>query len=388
MTVDKKVLIIHYDEIALKGKNQPFFVDKLLQNIKNKLKTATIRTGSSKIIVENYQEEDIELLKLTPGIATMAEAFQVKTDLDKINEAALKIAKLSDAKTFKVETTRAFKQFKLNSMEISCDVGSFVLSQYSDSCSKLLSSRPCRRDLKSLDKRSLTVDVHNPELVIKIELEKDKTCVQGQKIQGVGGLPVGTAGKVVCLLSGGIDSPVAAFEMMKRGAKVEFIHFHNKTINKSGVEVKIRKLVERLETVQGKSKLHIVPFEDYQKDVIANVPADLRMIVYRRIMFRIADKMMDKSGAKAIVTGDSLSQVASQTLENMTVIYQATDKLKLAPLIGKNKREIIDIAQKIGTYDISIEPYEDCCSFMIAKHPQTKSKLEDVLEVETELTVI
>jgi len=170
--------------------------------------------------------------------------------------------------------------------------------------------------------------------------------------------------------------------MMKRGARLEFIHFHNKTINKSGVEVKIKKLVEVLEGVQGKAKLHIIPFEDYQKDVIANVPADFRMIVYRRIMFRIADKLMEQRKAKALITGDSLAQVASQTLDNMTVIYAATDKLKLAPLVGKNKREIIEIARKIGTYEISIEPYEDCCSFMIAKHPQTKSKLKEVVEIE------
>ena len=226
MTEDKKVLIIHYDEIALKGKNQSFFIDKLIQNIKNKLGSVRIRKGSSKIIIENYDESAIDLLKLTPGIATIAEAFHVETDLDKINEAALRIAELSDVKTFKVETTRAYKQFELNSMEISKDVGAFVL-----------------RQMSKVKGQMFKVDVHNPDLIIKIELEKDKTCVQGQKIQGVGGLPVGTAGKVVCLLSGGIDSPVAAFEMMKRGAKVEFIHFHNKTINKSGVEVKIRKLV-------------------------------------------------------------------------------------------------------------------------------------------------
>jgi thiamine biosynthesis protein ThiI len=209
----------------------------------------------------------------------------------------------------------------------------------------------------------------------------------GKKEQGMGGLPVGTAGKIVCLLSGGIDSPVASAMMMKRGAEVIFVHCYNKTINEVGVEQKIKDLVAQLSKIQGKSSLYIVPFDELQRAVIANVQADLRMIVYRRLMFKIAEAIVEKEGAQAIVTGDSLGQVASQTLENLNVVYDATDLLKFAPLIGMNKREVVDIAQKIGTYGISIRPYGDCCSLMIAQHPETRSDLAVVKSQEKKLRI-
>ncbi|MFH0987997.1 MAG: tRNA uracil 4-sulfurtransferase ThiI [Parcubacteria group bacterium] len=355
--------IIHYDEIGLKGKNRVFFVDKLISNVRVALGSGVVvKNGASKIIVESAV--NVERLALIPGIANFNPAILVDTDIDKVKETAVAIWNCYKPKTFKIETTRVDKTFPLNSPQISREVGGYIF-----------------------ENAGAAVDVHNPELTIKVEMEKGKSFVLGQTIQGVGGLPVGTAGKAVCLLSGGIDSPVAAFEMMKRGAEVIFVHFHNQTINKAGVENKIRRLVERLSIIQPNPTLYIIPFAELQQQVIANVPSDVRMIVYRRLMFKIAERIAKKHGALALVTGDSLGQVASQTMENLSVIYQATDMLKLTPLISMNKSEITDIAHKIGTYEISIEPYEDCCSLLIAKHPETRGDLRDILKAEEVLDV-
>ena len=368
MKPEFNTIIVHFDEIALKGNNQNFFVKKLIEQIQKKL-GLNITKGAKKLIIElkpeTSIEESLESLRLIPGISNVAPAIFCKTDFKEMKKAAVSVAKFYQPKTFKISTRRAYKQFELDSQEVSREVGAEVLRNTED----------------------ITVDVKTPELEIRIEIEKEKTAVLGKKEQGVGGLPVGTSGKMITLLSGGIDSPVAAYMMMKRGARVKFIHFHNQTINRVGVEDKIKDLVSQLSKVQGQSSLFIVPFADLQKAVIASIPADLRMIVYRRLMYRIAERVARREKAQALITGDSLAQVASQTLENMNVIYEATDMLKLAPLAGLNKLEITKISQQIGTYEISIRPYEDCCSLMIAKHPETRGKLDQILEVEKALDV-
>ena len=365
-------IIIHYDEIGLKGKNQKFFIGRLIGNIQklyakvDSAKNIQVKKGEGKIIISgNIGKDDFDKMALLPGISNFAPAIVCGTDLEAIKQAANQIVQTYQPKTFKIETTRSYKQFELDSQELSREVGGYVLA----------------------GSRDLNVDLHKPELTVKIELAKIQTCVLGKKEQGIGGLPVGTAGKVICLLSGGIDSPVAASQIMKRGAQVVFAHFHNQTINKKGVENKIKNIVRRLAQIQGESTLYIIPFADLQKQVIAGIPADLRMIVYRRLMFRIAERLAVNEKARALVTGDSLSQVASQTLENLEVIYSASNMLKLAPLIGMNKIEITNLAKKIGTYDVSVEPYEDCCSLLIAKHPETRARLEDVLKAEGNLDV-
>ncbi|MEM2916268.1 MAG: hypothetical protein QXT19_02840 [Candidatus Woesearchaeota archaeon] len=192
--------------------------------------------------------------------------------------------------------------------------------------------------------------------------------------------------KVVVLLSGGIDSPVAAAIFLKKGIEAVLVHFYNQTPQQEGVKGKIQKLAEQL-AKYGKTKLIMVPFGEIQREIIKTVPADYRMIVYRRMMFRIADKIREKEGAEALVTGDSIGQVASQTLENLRTIYSATKSIVLHPLIGKDKREIIDMAKELGTLDISNLPYEDCCSFMIARHPATKSKIEEIEQFEKNIDV-
>ncbi|MFH0814880.1 MAG: tRNA uracil 4-sulfurtransferase ThiI [Candidatus Falkowbacteria bacterium] len=355
----ENVIVIHFDELMLKGANRAFFERKLVENLRGAL-DKEIFSEAAKMVVRLQRVDDIraifEKLKLIPGISNFAGAIECVADFDKIREAALAIARHYQPKTFKIETSRSCKKFPMNSMEVNCEVGAHILRHMP----------------------KMKVDVHKPELVISIEIQAKKAFILGKKEQGIGGLPVGTAGKLVCLLSGGIDSPVAAFSMMKRGAEIIFVHCYNQTINQTGVEQKIKDLVNCLAKVQGKSKLYIVAFDELQKEVIAKIPADSRMIVYRRLMFKIAEMIAKKEEALGIVTGDSLGQVASQTLENLKVIYEATDILKFAPLIGTNKREVIDIARKIGTYEISIRPYGDCCSLMIAKHPQTHARVEDI----------
>ena len=226
------------------------------------------------------------------------------------------------------------------------------------------------------------VSLNNPDLNIHIAIGKNEACVYGNTADGAGGLPTGSSGKVLVLLSGGIDSPVAAYKMMCRGAEVGLIHFQNQTKVTDEVSEKIFDLAKTLSNYQPKIKLFIVPFADLQRQVIMKAPAKYRMLVTRRIFNKIAANIARQNGYLALATGDSLGQVASQTLENMAVVYAAEDLLKLTPLIGANKKDIISIARRIGTMDISSRPYEDCCSLFVAKHPATKARLADVLACE------
>ena len=369
-------IVIHWDDISLKSGNQNFFIDKLTANISRCLGSDfSAGRAAGKLFFKSCEPFGLEVfttfserIKFIPGISNYAPAICVnnKIELIEIKKAAQKIIDVYLPKTFKIFTTRAHKDFPVKSMDVNRELGGYILE----------------------NNRDVSVDVHEPELTIKIEISKNKAWVLGKKYHGFGGLPIGSAGRVVCLLSGGLDSPVAAFQMMKRGAEVIIIHFQNQTINKSGVENKIIRLVEALAKIQGAGKLLIVPFEGLQKQVISKVRSDLRMIIYRRLMFQISEQLAKQEGAQAIVTGDSLAQAASQTLENLAAIYNATSLLKFAPLISFNKTEIIELAKKIGTYDISIEPYGDCCNLLVAKHPETRAKLNEVLIAEKNAELI
>jgi thiamine biosynthesis protein ThiI len=231
------------------------------------------------------------------------------------------------------------------------------------------------------------VDLTKPELTICVEICDKNAFVSKEKILGVGGLPVGSAGRVVCLISGGIDSPVAAYMMMNRGAEVVFVHFQNDTQMKHSVERKIAALVRILSAYQGESKLYIVPFGDVQRNIIIGVNSRIRMLIYRRFMVRIACEIAKLEGAKALVLGDSLSQVASQTLENINTVYAVSDRAILSPLIGFNKKDTVALAKKMGTYESSILPYGDCCSFMIAEHPVTHASIEEAARAEDTLDI-
>jgi len=356
-------IIVHYSEIGTKGQNRGFFEKKLVGNIKYSLKDLGIkqtRRERGRIIIEldkKHKEKKItEKLKCIPGIANFSFAISSSLDIEKMKKAIDKL--IVKKKTFKVEASRSNKSYKYTSPKINEILGAYVWK-----------------------KTKMKGKMKNPEITFYAEIS-DKAFLYTNKIESVGGLPVGTAGKVVCLLSGGIDSPVAAYKMMTRGCDVIFVHFHNYT---SRIEEKIEKIVKVLNKYQLRSKVYIVPFLPIQEDIIEKVPDKYRMIVYRRVMMNIAEKIMEKENAKAIITGDSLAQVASQTLENLAIIHSATSKPVLAPLIGKSKMNIISMSKQIGTYDLSIQPYRDCCAYMIAKHPATRARKEDIENYEADL---
>lgn len=368
-------IIIHYDEITLKGNNRPFFERALVKNIEETLKKINcekIYRESGKFIIDVNKQTEIQkinkVLKNIPGISNFAFAVSCEKDLEKIKKKTVEFIKSREEKrkyrTFKIEARRADKKFELKSPEINYKVGEYVL-----------------------ENTKLKVDVHNPNLEVVVDIGNKNCFIYFEKIKGVGGLPVGTAGKLISLLSGGIDSPVASMTMMKRGAKTIFVHFKNKTISNNADNDKIEKLVETLNHFQGKSKLYVVPFEEFQKEIIAKIPSKNRMIIYRRMMFKLAEIIAKKENAKGFITGDSLSQVASQTIDNINVIYNAANLPIFPPLIGMNKQEIIDLAKRINTYETSIIPYQDCCSFLIAKHPETRAQLSEIIGQEKNLEI-
>lgn len=351
-------IVVHYGEIGTKGKNRSKFENILVKNILKscgkEIKKVYKRYGKivCEISSEKIFESTKEKLKFIPGVTNFSLAKSCELDEKILKEEVLKVAKKLEFETFKIVTTRSNKNFKLNSMETNVLLGDLIVDE--------------------LEKK---VDVRNPEIKIYVEIGEKEIFIYSGKEKGVGGLPVGASGKVLSSLSGGIDSPVSSYLMMKRGCKVTFVHIHNQTQTKENVKDKIQNLVKELSKVQGESKLYIVPFEKIQKQITIFVPPEYRMIVYRRFMMKILNSISRKEKTKAIVTGDNVGQVASQTLENINSIYDASEYPVLAPLIGLNKEEIINISKEIETYEHSIIPYPDCCSFMIAKHPETKSLL-------------
>lgn len=355
------VYVIHYGEIALKGKNRDYFERRLISNINRMVRHITDRKARrryGRIILEDGNPEIAEKLKKIPGIRYFARARRASLDMDDIKRAAVEV--LTDGfTTFRVEATRSNKSFPLNSMEINREVGSHIAGV-----------------------TGKAVKLKEPDVTVYIEICEKESYVYTSKIPGIGGLPVGTAGKVVALVSGGIDSPVAAFMMMKRGCEVVAVHFFNQTLHSLQVRRKIEMLAEKLAEIQGRMKLYMVPFGEVQREIIKAVPAKWRMLIYRRSMMRMANLIARQERASGVVTGDSLSQVASQTLQNLDVIYKASNLPVLPPLIGFDKEETISIARQIGTYEVSIMPYEDCCSLMIAKHPETKGDPETAEQIE------
>jgi len=352
----EKYILIHYSEIALKGKNREFFERKLMKNIEKILNCKAFRAYGRIFVKCNLEEKEIkEKLNLLPGIANFSFCYRVPNNMDKIKEMALEIAKKSKEKTFKVETKKAVK-FEYGSQKVNEIVGEEIIT-----------------------KSNKKVNLSKPEFTIYIEITEKGSFIYRDKFAGIGGLPIGVSGKVIALISGGIDSPVASFLAMKRGCEIVALHFYNETLSKPQ---KICEIINVLKKIQPQIKLYLIPFGKIQKEIIAKVNSKYRMIIYRRTMNKIAEKIAEKENAKAIVTGDSLGQVASQTLENMEVIDESTKLLVLRPLICYNKDEIVRLAKKIGTYDISIKPYQDCCSFMVSQHPITKAKIDVVRKIE------
>lgn len=354
-------ILIHYSEIGLKGDNRDFFENKLIENIKISV-NCKVNRMQGRILIETSDKKAMEKLKYIFGIHSFSHCIITDLNESNINKIALsllkKSKKKSDKKSFRVTVQRQNKAFPKTSMDLARDVGAYIWR-----------------------KTKKKVDLHNPDETIYIEIA-NKAIIYKDKFEGPGGLPVGTAGKIVCLISGGIDSPVAAYMLMKRGCEVVFVHFHNYM---SDIDKKIEKLCIELKKYQPKIKLYLVPFFPIQEHIISKIDAKYRMIVYKRYMIRIANEIAKKEDAKAIATGDSVAQVASQTLDNIQTIYSASELPILPSLIGFDKNETINLAKKIGTFDISIQKYQDCCTYMIAKHPATHSKIKEVEKMEKKL---
>jgi len=362
-------IVIHYSEIALKGKNRRQFEDALLRHVRTALGPLAheVRKQQGRLVCKPANHADPqqvrEILTRIPGIVNFSLGHSAPKDITAIGGRAVNLLAERKFTTFGVKTKRTDKLFPMTSEEISRAVGASIL--------------------RGLEGKQ--VNLTDPDLWLFIELTGKEATLFTEKYLGPGGLPVGSSGDVMVSLSGGIDSPVAAYMLMKRGCRAIFTHIRNETQFASGVTDKIEKLVEVLTRYQLHSTLYQVPFGDLQRRIIAFVHADYRMIIYRRCMMRILNQLADKDGAKAIVTGDAVGQVASQTLSNLQCIQDASQLPVLSPLVGMNKDETIALAKQIGTYEHSIEPYPDCCSFMIAQHPEIRGVLEVVNQIEANI---
>lgn len=290
--------------------------------------------------------------------------YQLDADLQAVEDLLIEVLPEHPFSTFKIVTERRDKSFPITSYDVNCRIGAFVAQR-----------------------TGARADMHTPEATIRIEILPGGIFLGFDKIPGAGGLPVGTAGRVLTLLSGGIDSPVAAYRMMRRGARSSFVHFHGYPFLDDRSIEKARQLARHLTSYQFQSRLYLVPFGEVQRRVVVDAPEAYRVVIYRRLMVRIAEELARRESAAALVTGESLGQVASQTLENLTVIDSVAAGPILRPLIGMDKQEIIDQAERAGTYTISIQPDQDCCQLFMPRRPATRSRLADVERAESGLPV-
>ena len=351
-------ILVRYGEIALKGKNRHRFEDKLAQNIRNVLKsfegTKVIKTYGRIFVDLNGNDSDqvMERMKNVFGIVSISPVKKAELDMEEIKETALAMMKELDPfpNTYKIETKRPNKYFPLSSPEVTQEVGAHILSNI----------------------EGLKVDVHNPDIKLNIEIRHEGVFLFLRMIKGIGGMPAGTSGKGMVLLSGGIDSPVAAYSAMKRGLAVEGIHFHTHPLTTEQSLQKVLDLGKIVAKFSGTFRLHFVPFYEIQMDIKKNAQESYNITIMRRMFYRIAEKLAEQRGALALITGESLGQVASQTLESMYTINHVIKTPVIRPLVTMDKLEIIDIAQKIGTFETSILPHEDCCSLFVPKSPVTR----------------
>jgi thiamine biosynthesis protein ThiI len=366
-----KSVVIHYGEIALKGKNRPWFVTRLARNIREAtrdLDIAEVRVlmGRIELVLgpEVTWEQASERLGLVFGIGNFARAGRAPLDIEAIAKEILNDLGPENPATFRVSAKRADKRFPLSSPEIEREVGGRIK-----------------------EARNWTVNLGNPEFTIRVEALTREAFYSFGTVRGPGGLPVGASGRVACLLSGGIDSPVAAWRMLRRGCRVIFIHFHSYPILSRASQEKARELAKLLTRYQFRSRLFLVPFGEIQQRVVLAVPPPLRVVVYRRLMMRIAERIARMHRAQGLVTGDVVGQVASQTLENMATIGSVVTMPVLRPLVGMDKEEITAEAIRLGTYPISIIPDQDCCTLFTPKHPATKAKPHEVERAEADLPI-
>ena len=363
--------VVHYQEIALKGKNRPWFLAQLVRSLRRAVADlpgtrVNALMGRLEVVPGPAVSPDAiaDRIRHTFGIANFSFARRVPIDLDGIAEAVLRDLGDQSCEAFRVSARRADKRDPLSSPQIEREVGGRIKAA-----------------------KGWRVDLEKPEIDVRLEFLSNEAFYFFDKHAGPGGMPIGTAGRVVCLLSGGIDSPVAAWRMMKRGCRVVFVHFHSVPYLPPTSQAKARALVERLTGWQYASQLYLVPFGEIQREVVLSVPPPARVVVYRRLMVRIAEEIARRTGALALATGESLGQVASQTLENIARIDEAASVPILRPLIGMDKLEITEQAKQLGTFEISIEPDADCCTLFTPKHPFTRMQVDDVRGAESRLDV-
>ena len=364
-------MIVKTHELALKGKNRPWFLRRLTDNLRG----ATEGTGVSKVwqaqlMIGLSLEDDSawpevkDRVKDCFGVAKFFLAREFSQDLDTVQEALPALLDGRKFQSFRIETNRADKRFPMTSPEVNRRLGRFV-EEFSGA----------------------RVDLSGPELTIYLDIQTRGILLYFDETRAHGGLPVGTSGRVAVMLSGGIDSPVAAWHMMKRGCPATYVHFHSyPLVDRSSIE-KAAELAQHLARFQRRSELVLAPLAEIQKRIIVETPPAYRVLLYRRFMMRIAERLAKQSGAKALVTGESCGQVSSQTLENIAVVDDAAGMPVLRPLIGMNKEEIVGMARNIGTFPISIQPDQDCCSLFVPRHPETKARLETVQRLEQGLPV-
>lgn len=370
----QEVILVKIGELFLKGLNKREFEKKLIKDIKlkiSKLGEFKVSIMQSVITVEPItlratSDEVLDTVKSIFGITSVAKAVLCKKDINSVKLLTKKYLKdqIIRAKTFKVETKRADKSFPIGSYEVSAAIGEYILDEFSN----------------------ITVDVHNPDLIIYIEIREDFVYIRGNAVKGIGGLPVSSCGKVLSLISGGIDSPVASFLMARRGAEIVALHFISPPYTSKRATDKVISLIKKLNKYIASIRLILVNVTPIQESIKRFCNKDYFTIILRRFMFKIAEKIALKHDCKAIITGESLGQVASQTLGALCCTNKACKELPvLRPLIGMDKDDIINIAKKIDTFETSILPYEDCCTVFVPKHPRTKPRLEDILDEEKKL---
>src|ERR1041384_1384812 len=352
----KPVIVVHHHEIILKGENRGYFERQLMKNVRNSLRDLvpppTVRGGYGRFVIEippGGEPADAERRLLDVfGLSNVCSGVRVGQDLGEVCAAAEKILEGREFGTIKLDTRRADKNFPLGSTAVNERVGKFLCDRF-----------------------SVRANLSRPDETVSVEIADGAAYVYRSKLKGPGGLPAGVSGRIVALLSAGFDSPVAAWQMMRRGASVSFVHFHSMPYTSRRSVEQVREISSALTRFQYRSKLYLVPFADVQNEIVLRAPQPLRVILYRRMMIRIAEAVAKSDKAEALVTGESLGQVASQTLRNIRVIDGAAALPVLRPLSGTDKEEIIAMARRAGTHDISKEPEDDCCSYLAPRSPAT-----------------
>ncbi|MGH7310192.1 MAG: tRNA uracil 4-sulfurtransferase ThiI [Candidatus Rokuibacteriota bacterium] len=366
-------VIVHYNEISLKRGNRPLFLRHLVRNLARAtadLGGVAVRQLPGRILLEFDQAEAAEAVRdraaRVCGISSVAVAYRVPSSVEAMKPAVARIVGDRVFRTFRMSARRAFRSYPLTSVELNRELGAFVLAGREG---------------------AIRVNLRDPELEIHVEVLPAETFVYADRVPGPGGLPVGVSGTVAALLSGGIDSPVAAWRMMKRGCRVIFVHFHSVPYLPATSQAKARALVERLTPWQYRSELLLVPLGEIQREVVLSVPPPVRVVVYRRMMVRIAEALGRLMGVQALTTGESLGQVASQTLTNLARIDEVAELPLLRPLVGMDKLEITGEAQRLGTFEISIEPDADCCTLFVPRHPSTRVSVNEIRAAEERLDI-